>query len=136
MGLPKEQLSTEYWFPWYNNLSSTLLDEQLRFANADSQPTNIYVAIGTQTYGPYLLGPGESLRQSFAENNGPVRVWSAENRNIIAAMRAVWLVGGKYSSYSELMGLPKEQLSTEYWFPWYNNLSSTLLDEQLRFGVP
>jgi hypothetical protein len=35
-----------------------------------------------------------------------------------------------------LMGLPKEQLSSEYWFPWYNNLATTMLDEQFRFGVP
>jgi hypothetical protein len=34
------------------------------------------------------------------------------------------------------MGLPKEQLSTEYWFPWYNNLSVNAMNQQIRFGVP
>ena len=43
---------------------------------------------------------------------------------------------GQFNSYSELMGLPKELLSTEYWFPWYNNAVPSLLDEQFRFGVP
>jgi hypothetical protein len=134
MGLPKEQLSSEYWFPWYNNLATPALDEQFRFGNADTVETNVYVSVGGTIYGPYNLQPGASMRQSFAEDRGPVRIWSAENKKIIAAMRAVWIKDGKYSSYSELMGLPKEQLSSEYVFPWYNNLATTALDEQFRFG--
>jgi hypothetical protein len=31
------------------------------------------------------------------------------------------------------MALPKEALSTTYWFPAYNNVT---LSGQLRFGVP
>jgi hypothetical protein len=48
----------------------------------------------------------------------------------------VWKVNGVFNSYSELMGLPKEQLSNEYYFPWYNFAVPHLLDEQLRFGIP
>jgi hypothetical protein len=68
--------------------------------------------------------------------DGPIRIRSLNGNKIIAAMRAVWLKNGKYSSYTELMGLPKEGLSTEYWFPWYNFSAPALLDEQFRFGVP
>ena len=49
-----------------------------------------------------------------------------------------------YSSYSEFMGMsvgsplgmPGNDLSTTYWFPWYNNLTAGGLNSQLRFGVP
>jgi hypothetical protein len=34
------------------------------------------------------------------------------------------------------MGLPVEQLSTEYWFPWYNNAAPVSLDMGFRVGVP
>jgi len=136
MGLPKEQLSTDYYFPWYNNNATTLLDEQFRFANVDTTATTVEVSVGTQVLGTYPLGPGQSLRKSFAVDNGPIRIRSLDGKKIIAAMRAVWILNGQYSSYSELMGLPKEQLSTDYYFPWYNNAATSVLDEQLRFGAP
>jgi hypothetical protein len=75
------------------------------------------------------------MRIAYPVDDGPVTVRSLDGKKIIAAMRAVWKVNGVFNSYSELMGLPKEQLSTEYYFPWYNN-ATNLLDEQLRFGVP
>jgi hypothetical protein len=50
--------------------------------------------------------------------------------------RSVWVQSGTFSSYSELMGLPKELLSTEYWFPWYDFATPTQLDKQMRFGRP
>jgi hypothetical protein len=48
----------------------------------------------------------------------------------------IWNEPGYRSSYSEMMGLPEEQLSTEYWFPWYNNLNINSMDQGFRFGVP
>jgi hypothetical protein len=34
-----------------------------------------------------------------------------------------------------MMGLPKELLSTEYWFPWYNNATPSM-DQGFRIAVP
>ena len=116
--------------------------EQFRFGNVDTFETRIEVRAGNTVLGTYTLAPGASLRQSFAVDNGPIRIRSVDalgnptDQKIIAAMRAVWKLNGQNSSYSELMGLPKEQLSSEYWFPWYNNAIPSLLDEQFRFGVP
>jgi len=42
-------------------------------------------------------------------------------------------VNGINASFSEMMGLPANQLDTTYWLPWYNNVD---LITQLRFGVP
>jgi hypothetical protein len=38
-----------------------------------------------------------------------------------------------YASYYEMMGLPETQLSTQYFFPWYNNVA---MNSELRFAVP
>jgi hypothetical protein len=80
------------------------------------------------------IAPGVSLQASYAINNGPIRVVSTDGKKIIAAMRVIWKETGERTSYSELMGLPAEQLSSEYWFPWYNNLATTAMNQQFRFG--
>ena len=135
MGLPIAQLSTEYWFPWYNNLATTSMDQQFRIGNADSGPATVKVYVGSSQLDSFTLASGASVRKNYDVNNGPIRVVS-DGPKIIAAMRVIWQEPGQRTSYSELMGLPKEQLSTEYWFPWYNNLATTSMDQQFRFGVP
>jgi len=48
----------------------------------------------------------------------------------------IWKELGYRSSYSELMGLPVGQLSTEYWFPWYNSAATNSMDQGFRIAVP
>jgi hypothetical protein len=134
MGLPAGQLSTDYYFPWYNNATGNL-DQQFRFANVDSTATTVEVSVGGRVLGSYSLAPGQSMRQSFRIDSGPIRIRSVDGKKIIAALRAIWKMNGQYSSYSELMGLPAGQLSTDYYFPWYNNVTGNL-DQQFRFAVP
>jgi len=74
-------------------------------------------------------------------DSGPVEIESSGSVPILAAMRIVLKTTPGLASYSEFMGLsvgaplglPGNQLSDTYWFPWYNNVG---LDSQLRFGVP
>ena len=129
MGLPESQLSTIYWFPWYNNVD---LDTQLRFGNVSGSAATVHVYIGgvEMTGSPFSLGIGQSTRQSFTGiNNGPVEILS--NVNIVAAERVIYKVYNFPTSFTEMMGLPNGQLDTTYWLPWYNNVD---LDTQLRFG--
>ena len=129
MALPESQLTTTYWFPWYNNVD---LDTQLRFGNVSGSAATVHVFIGTDEMpgSPFSLGIGQSTRQSFIGiNNGPVEIVS--DVNIVAAERVIYRVNGVATSFSEMMGLPDGQLNTTYWLPWYNNVD---LDTQLRFG--
>jgi hypothetical protein len=128
MGLPKEQLSDTYYFPAYNNLT---LSGQLRFANVDNIDTEVTVTIGGVDQGTYPLGANQSQRVSYPLDTGPVVITSSNGAKIIAALRDAYLVGGKVASFSQLMGLPQEQLSDSYVFPAYNNIT---LNGQLRFG--
>jgi hypothetical protein len=131
MGLPQEQLSTNYNFPAYNNVT---LDGQLRFGNVGNSATTVTVTIGGVVRGTYPLNPSEAVRVNYAGlDAGPVVVSSSGGVPIIAALRDAYFVNGVIESFAQLMGLPLEQLSTGYYFPAYNNVT---LDGQLRFGMP
>jgi hypothetical protein len=80
---------------------------------------------------PFGLAPGVGIRKSFfGVNGGPVKVEG--NVDIVAAERVIYRApGGMNASFSEMMGLPANQLDNTYWLPWYNNVG---LDTQLRFA--
>jgi hypothetical protein len=138
MGFPDDQLTTEYWFPWYNNGN---MWSQLRFGNPNAvDSTTVSVYLGTSLLGSYPLGPSQSMRIDYpGVNGGPIRVVSSGGVPIIAAERIIYSDGngsvqnGNHTSYYELMGFPGNQLTTEYWIPWYNNGN---MWAQLRFANP
>ena len=81
---------------------------------------------------PFGLNAGVSLRRSFtAINAGPVKFDA--NVDIVAAERVIDKINGVNTSFSEMMGLPNNQLNTSYWLPWYNSID---LFTELRFGAP
>lgn len=129
MGLPQSLLSDTYYFPAYNNVT---LSGQLRIANADSVSTNVTVNIAGVDRGTYTLVPNQSIRPTFALDAGPVIVRSSNGAKIIAALRDAWLVNGQAVSFSQIMGLPKEQAADTYYFPWYENTNTVA--GQLRIG--
>ena len=87
MGLPKEQLSSEYWFPWYNN-ATPAMDQSFRIANMDTTSETIEVLVGTTLLDSFTLGVDQSIRISYVGiDNGPIRIRSTNSKKIIAAMR-------------------------------------------------
>jgi predicted outer membrane repeat protein len=94
--------------------------------------STIEVMIGGSHMDSYLLAPQESRRVSYpGMNSGPVKLTNTDNASIMAAERVIYKVNGVNTSFSEMMGLPANQLDTTYWLPWYNNVD---LDTQLRFA--
>ncbi|MCI0550367.1 MAG: sulfatase, partial [Anaerolineae bacterium] len=90
---------------------------------------HVEVHIGGSNVGNYDVPFQGSERPSFpGVDNGPVKITSTNNVDILAALRVIWKEPGLRTSYSEMMGLPKEQLSSEYWFPWYNNATPNSMD--------
>ena len=138
MGLPREQLSNEYWFPWYNNATPSM-DQGFRIANVDTSGHTIQIWVGTTQLDSFSLGAGASTRKGYAVDNGPIKILCTDcssSDKIIAAMRVIWQEPGYRSSYSEMMGSPREQLSNEYWFPWYNFAAPNSMDQGFRIAVP
>jgi hypothetical protein len=129
MGLPQVTPETRYLFPWYNNLSAGGVFSNIRFDNVGTASTTVTVKIAGTTQGTYTLAPNESRVVSYDIDNGPAEVYSSGGVPIVASMNVSLKPSTTYSSYSEFMGLsmgtglglPGNQLSATYWFPWYDN---------------
>jgi len=122
MGLPFEQLTNEYLFPYYNNVA---MNSQLRVSNLGGVPTTITVRLGTDVIDSYTLPAGDATRINYpGANSGPLRV-SSSATDILSTIRVVYA----NNSFSELMGFPADRLTQEYWYPVYDNVS---LNSQLR----
>jgi len=132
MGLPNSQADTKFWMPWYTQDSTTLT--QLRVGNVSASPATVHVYMkGVEVAGsPFNLAVGASKRLSVAGiNKGPVQIVS--NVKVVASAGMTYKVGGKITSYSEMMALPNKLLDSIYWLPWYNNKT---MKSQLLFGMP
>ncbi len=125
LGFPADQLTNDYWFPWYNN---TAFPSELRVANTGDVEANITVYIGDNVVlDTFSLGVGESIRKAYpGTNNGPLRVMSSTS-TVLPSIRVLY----KGISYSEMLGLPNSKLTNEYWLPAYD---SATVNSQLRFG--
>jgi len=132
MGFPAEQATTDYYFPWYTTNSS--INSQLRIVNVGNQTTTAVVRINGVIKGSYSLAAGKSKLVVYSGvNTGPVWVHSTvAGVNLIVSMRVLYKYKNVVTSYSELMGYPKEQLTSDYWFPWYKTAAG--LTSQLRIA--
>ena len=122
MGYPDDQLATDYWFTWYNNLSYST---QLRVSNmgTNSAEVKVYAGNGIDPIDTFTLQAGEGKRVSYNIDSGPLHVVSTDGVTPILASERFIQTYLNSASYAEMMGYPGDQLATEYWFPWYNNLS-------------
>jgi hypothetical protein len=122
MGFPANQFTTDYWFPYYDNVSMAnwiMVGNSSRTATA---AVSIYV--GSTRYA-YTIPPNGRISPRISNlETGPVRVISTNGVKIFTSQRVLY-----GDSFNEVMGYPANQLSTEYWFPWYdsNSMSTDLL---------
>jgi hypothetical protein len=116
------------------------MDQGFRIANVNATSANtVEVWVGDTMEDSFSLGIGASVRVGYNVNAGPIRIvctTCSGSEKILAALRVIWQEPGIRTSYSEMMGLPTQALSTEYWFPWYNNLFPSILDQGFRIAVP
>src|SRR6185503_9988594 len=114
LGMPANQLTTEYWFPLCDGtgMSQTFIS----IGNASASTAQVTVKIAGQVFGNYSIPVGGRVTPNCAGiNNGPVQVYSTNGTNIIVSERAYR--GANYTDWNEMLGLPIEQLTTQYWFP-------------------
>ena len=117
-----------------NLTMDTTWDPRLVGAGPTPGLTPIQVKIGSSNMGIYNVAAHSTARHSYpGANNGPVRVQSLNGTSIVTSERVAYSPNGgtTWTSYSELIGLPANQLANSYVFPWYNNVD---LNSQLRFG--
>jgi PKD repeat protein len=120
IGYPDSELATEYWFPWYNNKTYST---QLRVSNMGGNSAEVKVYAAGSLVETFTLSAGEARRTSYVLDKGPLHVVSTDGVTKILASERFIQTYQASASYSEMMGYPGDQLATEYWFPWYNNLT-------------
>jgi hypothetical protein len=126
MGYPTDQLTTEYWYPFYDNVS---MATWILVGNAStSQIATVDIYIGGVKRGSYSIAQGSQIRPRFNLQTGPVRVVSTNGVKIFTSERAVYK-----GAFNEVMGYPANQFTTEYWFPFYDNVS---MDAWILVGNP
>jgi beta-lactamase superfamily II metal-dependent hydrolase len=136
MGYPSNQFTTEFWFPWYDQV---WMNTWILVGNPSATQTayvDIYIGgvkrpdLDGQVQ-TYAIPPGGRVTPQFPSVlDGPVRVVSVTGNgtpspiNIFASERSLYA-----SSFNEVMGFPSNKFTTEYWFPWYDqqNMSTWIL---------
>jgi hypothetical protein len=97
--------------------------------------TDIHLTMGgTAPAGsPFTLLQGTAARKSYAGiDKGPVRVRSANPAApFVVSERVTFTFNAAPTSFSELMGLPNNQVHSVYWLPWYDNKT---MSTQLRIS--
>jgi Zn-dependent metalloprotease len=125
MGSPANQFTTEYWYPWYDNIS---MATWVLVGNPTTSTAAVDIYIGSVKQASYNIGPGKQINQRFPLNTGPVRVVSTNGVKVFSSERVLYGI-----SFNEVMGYPGNQLTTEYWFPWYD---STSMSTDILVGRP
>ena len=78
------------------------------------------------------MAAGAASRKNYTGiNDGPLHVTSSAS-DILSTVRLLYVTPG-FNSFYELTGLPGDQLTADYWFPWYNNVA---FNAQLRIAAP
>lgn len=139
MGFPANQLTTEYWFPYYDhgypNVTGSNMRTWILIGNASStQDANVQVYIGgvlqtvpnTNTIPPtttFVIPPGGNVTPRWIGlQRGPVRVVSTNGVPIFTSQRVFTSTN---NAFDEKLGYPANQFTTEYWFPWYDDVNMT-----------
>jgi hypothetical protein len=131
MGLPANQFTTEYWFPWYDTV---YMDTYLLVGNTSpSQTANVNIYIGDTNMGSYNIAPNETLKQSYPSLvDGPVRVVSTNEVDIVTSE---FTLSGTENSFNEVMGYPFDQFDSEYWYPYYDHGYPSVGGDNMRTWV-
>jgi len=86
---------------------------------------DIYIQ-GVKQGSTYAIPANGRVLPRFGQSKGPVRVVSVTGVGTPTAIPVFTSERSLYStSFNEVMGYPGNQLSTEYWFPWYDSQGMT-----------
>ena len=115
LGYPDNQLTTQYWFTRYAynaNVKTWLLVTTPSNATAD---VSIYIGDLSTPIDSFNLGVGAAVSKFYdGVAGGPVLVESTNGVKILASEHRNY-----QSSFSETLGFPDNQLTTQYWFTRY-----------------
>jgi hypothetical protein len=115
LGYPGNKLATEYWF---TSLDDASMITYLVIGNPSTTLTahvDVYINGLKINTTPYAIAPGQRVFPRYGVNSGAVRVVS--DIPIFTSERSKYL-----SSFNEILGVPTNQLTTDYWFTSLDDL--------------
>ena len=117
LGMPANQLTNEYWFPYYDSLS---MSNAIQVGNTSaSQTANVEIYLGGNWKGSYTIPPHGYISRSVPQLMvGPVRVVSTNGVPVVTSQVTL---SGPNQAFNEVLGYPANQLTSEYWFPVYDH---------------
>ena len=126
MGVPLNQFTTEYWFTWVDQFNTNNMKTWILVGNPSSSQdayVDIYIAGVKQPGSPFTVPANGNITPTFTVSNGPVRVVSVTGTGTPTPIKIFTSERTLYGpSFNEVMGYPANQLTTEYWFPWYDSI--------------
>jgi CSLREA domain-containing protein len=113
IGLPTDERTTEYWFPWYDDVN---MGTWITVGNPGTgQTATVEIYIAGVKRGTYSIPSNGQITPNFPGIfDGPVRVISTNGVKIIASARSLY-----QGSFTDILGYPAVDFATSYWFPWY-----------------
>ncbi|MFA6001685.1 MAG: hypothetical protein WC828_06170 [Thermoleophilia bacterium] len=143
LGTDAERLSDHYYWTWYDNKSPGMFD-WVMVSNPSGAPIyyRIKIAGSVPGAGDTLEGTAEgtiipegSANARFNLKNGPVEVetWSDSVGGstpvpAIASQRVLTNMGTPSEAFNEVPGIPFGELSSDYLWTWYDNVSPGAYD--------
>ncbi|MBI5869598.1 MAG: PD40 domain-containing protein [Actinobacteria bacterium] len=143
LGTDRGRLSSHFYWTWYDQLSDGY-QNWIMVANPSATETvraEILIAgqpmlntlIGNPGYGQtyFEIAPDANVTPTFpGMRNGPVEVrayrdggsWYAlsDHRVVMASQR---VLSGNGSAFNEAVGVPVEELASDYYWPWYDDVN-------------
>ncbi len=125
MGMPFDQFTTDYWYTWVDKFNTNNMKTWILVGNPSSSQTayvDIYIH-GVKQGATRTIAPNSNITPKFDISNGAVEVVSMSGSGTPTAIPIFTSERVIYgSSFNEMMGYPANQLTTEYWFTWYDNI--------------
>jgi hypothetical protein len=114
-GMLASQFTTDYWFPWYD---FRYMQTWIAIGNPTAQTANVDIYIhGVKMNTSSIVIPAGGRMNPYYPDmfDGPVEVVSTNGVNIFVTERTLY-----QTSFEEVTGIPANQLTSQYWFPWYD----------------
>lgn len=125
LGQDIETLSDHYYWTWYDQVSPGFTNYVLV---ANPNPYTIYyeIKVAGVVVGSGTIAMGQNVTPTFpTKQGGPVEVqaWTTDAKSapafVLASQR---VLSNNGTALNEAVGIPADQLSDDYYWPWYDNV--------------
>jgi hypothetical protein len=142
LGTEESKLSDHYYWTWYDNKSPGMFD-WVMVSNPGIATIYYRIKIGgvipmasetVEGKASDSIAPGQSANARFNLKNGPVEVETFSDpgmtipANSIASQRVLTNMGTASEAFNEVPGIPETELSSDYLWTWYDNVSPGAYD--------